>query len=278
MEKNAEWLKTEFIVPFETKKLSIVGRPKKAFNESSKASKRRKVEKLIKTYTASELLHAAKIVMQKSGNRCAAQLINDISKNLTRASQIKKALKKTDNMKRRRPVPYTVDEALCIFLENDLTKHQYQNIRISAKKRNSNIYLPYNDIINAKKLCYPDDLYISESACKVSIQNLLNHTASRIIQSLNFKKIELTTTYFEMLCKWGCDGSSGQAQYKQKFDHSYATTITDSDIFLFSLVPLQLRCSVEQNIVWENPRPSSTRFCRPIKFCFKKETIVPWKK
>lgn len=39
-------------------------------------------------------------------------------------------------------------------------------------------------------------------------------------------------------------------------------------------MPLQLRCSVEQNIVvWENPRPSSTRFCRPIKFCFKKETI-----
>jgi len=81
MEKNAEWLKTEFIVPFETKKLSNVERPKKAFNETSKASKRRKVEKLIKTYTASELLHAAKIVMQKSGNRCAAQLINDISKN-----------------------------------------------------------------------------------------------------------------------------------------------------------------------------------------------------
>jgi len=102
----------------------------------------------------------------------------------------------------------------CFFLENDLTKHHYQNIRISARKRNSNIYPPYNNIINAKKLYYPDDLYISESACKVSIQNLLNHTASCIIQLLNFRKIELTTTHFKMLCKWGYDGSSGQAQTK----------------------------------------------------------------
>jgi hypothetical protein len=162
----------------------------------------------------------------------------------------------------------------CFFLENDFTRQQYQNVRIGAKRRNCNIYPPYNDIIKAKKLCYPDDLYISESTCKVSIQNLLNHTASRIIQSLNFKKIELNTTHFEMLCKWGCDGSSGHAQYKQKFDSSYSTTITDSDLFLFSLVPLQLRLVDEQNIVvWQNPRPSSTRFCRPIKFCFKKETI-----
>ena len=28
-----------------------------------------------------------------------------------------------------------------------------------------------------------------------------------------------------------------------------------------------------QNFVWQNPRPSSTRFCRPIKFCSKRETI-----
>lgn len=62
-EKN-EWLKTAFIVPFEIKKLPNVGRPKKAFIESSKASKRRKVEEFIKTYTASELMHAVKIVMQ----------------------------------------------------------------------------------------------------------------------------------------------------------------------------------------------------------------------
>jgi len=52
--------------------------------------------------------------------------------------------------------------------------------------------------------------------------------------------------------------------------------VCDGDLFLFSLVPLQLQCNVENNndkiVLWKNPRPSSTRFCRPIKYMFKKET------
>jgi len=43
---------------------------------------------------------------------------------------------------------------------------------------------------------------------------------------------------------------------------------------MFSLVPIQLRCLVEgeTTIIWQNPRTSSTRYCRTIKFFFKKET------
>lgn len=39
-------------------------------------------------------------------------------------------------------------------------------------------------------------------------------------------------------------------------------------------MPLQLQCSVDQKIIkiWQKSRPSSTRFCRPIKFMLKKET------
>jgi len=79
---------------------------------------------------------------------------------------------------------------------------------------------------------------------------------------------------FEILCKWGCDGSSSQARYKQ----ITSSNLNDSDIFMFSLVPLQLRCTKIDNpktiVLWKNPRPSSTRYCRPIKFEYKKETIV----
>jgi hypothetical protein len=42
------------------------------------------------------------------------------------------------------------------------------------------------------------------------------------------------------------------------------------------LVPLQLNSFDQQhnkNIIWTNNRTSSTRFCRPIKFKFEKETI-----
>jgi hypothetical protein len=46
-------------------------------------------------------------------------------------------------------------------------------------------------------------------------------------------------------------------------------------MFLTSLVPLQLyneKSGGDKVIIWQNPRPSSTRFCRPIRFQFKKET------
>jgi hypothetical protein len=47
--------------------------------------------------------------------------------------------------------------------------------------------------------------------------------------------------------KWGCDDCSGQSQYKQKFidDSTSTPIITDQSMFMFSLVPLELRCFPE---------------------------------
>lgn len=48
-------------------------------------------------------------------------------------------------------------------------------------------------------------------------------------------------------------------------------------MFLKSLVPLQILGFDEDLkkvvIIWKNPKPSSTRFCRPIHIQFKKETV-----
>jgi len=37
-------------------------------------------------------------------------------------------------------------------------------------------------------------------------------------------------------------------------------------------VPLQLISKTDQKVIWKNPRPSSTCYCRPIRFQFNKET------
>ena len=67
-----------------------------------------------------------------------------------------------------------------------------------------------------------------------------------------------------------CDGTSGHSNYKQNF---IDTETCDDSIFIISLVPLQLNSSKNPNlIIWKNPRPSSPRFCRPIKIQFLKET------
>ncbi|XP_025419390.1 uncharacterized protein LOC112689765 [Sipha flava] len=109
------------------------------------------------------------------------------------------------------------------------------------------------------------------------MQDLLNHTTKRIC-SLPQVKLENEMTNLEMLYKWGCDGSSGQSMYRMKFNDS--TTENDSTVFIFSLVPLLLRCSIsDENVVlWKNVRPSSTHFYRPIKFLYERETIESTKR
>ena len=74
-----------------------------------------------------------------------------------------------------------------------------------------------------------------------------------------------------MIYKWGLDGSSGQSMYKQNFESSESD---DKNVYAIFLVPLRLYFTDDEKntIIWQNPKPSSTRFCRPIKFLFKKET------
>lgn len=75
---------------------------------------------------------------------------------------------------------------------------------------------------------------------------------------------ELRNLYF--ISKWGCDGSSGMSEYKQRITDP---NISYANIFLTSFVPVQL---VSGDPSWQNPRPSSPRFCRPIRIQFVHET------
>lgn len=66
----------------------------------------------------------------------------------------------------------------------------------------------------------------------------------------------------KLYCKWGFDGSSGHSIYKQKFE---TDILQNENIFVTSLVPLRLIDSATNYVIWKNPRPSSTKFCRPLR-------------
>lgn len=68
------------------------------------------------------------------------------------------------------------------------------------------------------------------------------------------------------------DGASGQSEYKQLFKDC-PDNATDSSIIMMSLVPLMIRSNDSaQSVLWQNAYASSTRYCRPIKFLFAKES------
>lgn len=109
-----------------------------------------------------------------------------------------------------------------------------------------------------------------ESCSKVGLQELLDHTVTRIMMTKSENEVAEFPNELQLVSKWGCDGSSGHSEYHQKFTDP---NTSDKYMFLTSFVPLTL---TERNdaskMCWKNTEPSSTRFCRPLKFEFIKET------
>ncbi|XP_071053669.1 uncharacterized protein [Onthophagus taurus] len=245
------------------------GRPSKDFELSSIRSKQRKVKYLTDTVPPNELLFAT-----KTGKRAAADLLSLCTEHSPNRPVNIRNVYRESLTDAKKTVPMTPDEALALFINCDLSKTLYLSLRAESKKRNANIYPMYQKITEAKKKCYPDNVTVNDSGASVPLQMLLNHTLQRLFVNV---KIPLGINKLELHCKWGADGSSGHCAYNQtpvKTETDINGVYNDANLFLITLVPIYLRNLNEgkQEILWENPRPSSTRFCRPLKLIYKKES------
>lgn len=151
---NTDWLNTIFEIPpliLQTlvSNSANIGRPVKMFMESSERTKRRKINNLITSsnMTSPEILYASNSKFQQHGQRSIVQHFKEVTSSPSRVFKI--AIQKSNTTEL---VPYTAHEALAFFVENNLTKEQYKNTRLSAKNRNADIYPSYASIIDAKKL------------------------------------------------------------------------------------------------------------------------------
>lgn len=298
-EKNENWLNVDFSFPVRTIDQSedygagnlsskdcssnesrttpghSRGRPSLDFATSSDRSKRRKTEELRKKYTPAQLLQATTLNFRSSGNLDSAKVIQDVTASPTRATRYRAAFAKTSNAQQT----ISADEALSDIVEGKLTRHQYNVIRKRLKTVNCKVYPSYDSVQVAKKLCYPppSSITVTETSADIKLQGLLDHTSERLLLSRRdfLKSLNTQRITAELICKWGCDGSSGQSEYKQSFSDDSAS---DAHIFLTSFVPLRLAFSNSESdestneVIWENPRPSSPRFCRPIRLQFVHET------
>lgn len=267
LNKNADWLKATIELPMWSNK---PGRPHKEFRELSERSKRRRTKDLRDQVPVDELMFAARVSQGTSGNTDTSKVLKEITATPTRATKFRKIISsaKKDHMTKK----YTPREALALFVEGDFTRRQWELIQGERK----DVYPCYSLIQKAKKECYPkeESIKVTETSFEVDLQALLDHTALRLIDYLCDVVETLPTNEKEnliLISKWGCDGSH-QTQFKQKF---VDTLNDDGNIFLSSLVPVRLIVSINgetKKIVWQNPVPSSVRFCRPIRARFVHET------
>ncbi|CAL1672299.1 unnamed protein product [Lasius platythorax] len=259
--KYEEWLNAPvfFPVPATSQKTPTNkgGRFSTEFASCSDRSKRRKTEEIRATLTSNELAYATQMSLRSAGQLDASKIVKEAT--LTsplRASRYRKAFQSTTEN------TLSEDAALSVLVEFKLSKSQYQGLRSVSKENHCKLYPPYKKVTQAKSRCYPPctAINITESSAEVHLQALLDHTVERIlflqndvIRSLSQKCV----SNMNFICKWGCDGSSGQSQYKQTFNDD---SISDANVFFTSVVPLQLISvnheSKAQIVVWKNPRPS----------------------
>lgn len=102
---------------------------------------------------------------------------------------------------------------------------------------------------------------------------MVNHIVTRIIESCSREfQFDFTAEHDQKITaiyKWGCDGSSGHSTYRQGFVNENKN-ISDDSLFAVCIVPLQILKGT--STLWKNQRPSSTRYCRPLKILFQKES------
>jgi hypothetical protein len=137
-------------------------------------------EAVRKGFSTEELVFATQISLRESGNAAASNLLLEAAETTPiRASKISLAWKKEKTA--RDTKVYSDEEAISLLVEAQLSKHQYNTIRLQAKTKGCNIYPSYNKVRAAKERCYPDSLIVTEDECEVKLQQLLDNTAKRLL-------------------------------------------------------------------------------------------------
>ncbi|XP_046808102.1 uncharacterized protein LOC124420131 [Lucilia cuprina] len=245
------------------------GRPSVGYSEGSVRQKR-KLASVVSSAQGNDtklLLHAASIAAQSSKENDLNFVLKKAVSSPTRPTKIRQMLSCDD----KKPIMLSPEEALLFLIENNLTKQQYINIRELNKSHNCDIFPSYPKIQEYKLQCRPEGLSVTDSLAEIPLQNLVNHTAKRIL-SYQEEVLLLIPELNEvtLVLSYGFDGSTGQSSFKQMFNSDSPESL-DSSLFVTSVIPLKL-ISSNNAIVWKNRTPQSVRFCRPLKIEFIKET------
>ena len=163
-------------------------------------------------------------------------------------------------------------------LEMNWTVEQYKKNRKKSKKRNALVYPSWEDVDKAQHLCNVpvEKIQFKEHCVQAKMQDVLDHQLKKIIMKdqgiINWMK-KLKKKYknvrFELVFKFGADGSSAYSQLQTKDQNG-------SNIFTSCLVPLFIEARDPKTgkcvNVWANQFANSAFGVVPLRWSFEKET------
>ena len=265
IDKESSWLQGKLfddqIVPQVSPNM---GRPPVSWEESSDRSKRRMVNILKSNNNTIQLATAAVSRSKVSpANKTLGQVIkgsiNDPEKARQRLS--------FENV----PQMMDPEEALALKIQCGLSDVQYQQIRNACIKQNADILPPLPSIMTAKKSCYPENQEIKETSAKITLQSMLDHTVTRILETCLDKIGQLRDNSVGTLhIKAGMDGASSQSIYHQKFDETDLEDGQHNEESLFQTAVVPLKLLFDDSDFWTNKTPSSSHYYRSLHLQYKK--------
>lgn len=277
--KHGKWLEEIEIISVKVSETKKRGRPEVSFSDAKPRAKRAKCEDLVETYSAENLLYAASMKYRKEGNLSVAKILKLIHDDPKCASLVLEAYESSSQKKEEKVL--TNSEALACLLDGNFSKMQYMLIRKKCISRAIALFPPYKCVLLEKKKCYPGGITVSQTKAEVDLQSLLDNDSLRLITLLQEigSHFEPGKTYkFKFYHKIGADGSGDHSEYKQRFNEDGAS---DKSILLTAICPLQLQFENPQDpfiaegmpkVMWTNPSPSSTKFCKPLRIQMIKES------
>ena len=239
------------------------GRPIKEWGDLCERSKRAKIADL-----ANEHHVALTLAASKSAKAAEEKDSAYILKRTSKCVDVVQMRRSIDSLTQS---TMKLEEALALKTQTYLSDIQYQMLRNSALSHNVKIYPSLNKLGEEMLKCYLEGVQFTEMPAKCSLQSMLNHTVTRIINMIDLSesyKVEMNGILY---VKIGFDGTSSQSIYKQKFDsHKFTEELLQEDsLFSTAIVPLLFK--IENIDFWKNSKCSSCHFCRPLHLQYKKE-------
>ncbi|KAF0308141.1 hypothetical protein FJT64_020619 [Amphibalanus amphitrite] len=189
LDKHAVWLLESVPVailapaaPGQDDPMDGRGRPSQmpaAFTLVSSPTRRRNVSQLLdQGFTGEQLAYAAQMTLRKEGRKTEA----DIIKKVIAADGPDPTVVQASYRGPPPSLPKTLsaDEALVLLFNTNRTRAAYQEVRETSKDHVADIFPQFNFVLDAKKRCHPAGVVVDDRGASVPVQQLLDHTASRL--------------------------------------------------------------------------------------------------
>ena len=170
----------------------------------------------------------------------------------------------------------TVLKALALLLDRGLSRADWEELCkcVNSTRR---ILPPYHHLVKEKLNCRPPGIMVEENNVQVSLQALLEHTVSRILDDPDVKELiqwlkeKYGLTHLDLLFifKYGLDGSKGHPIFKQ-----FMSCSRDQGALLAThMVGLQIVTVIngKVHILYNNSLCNSALSCRPVRYWFVNE-------